>query len=185
LKVRAEAKQYEFVSDGKKFGINDFKNLAEFKNLPKRLFISYSSKNADFTKRFIIHLEILKSNGLIDPWYDRMIEPGTRWDDAIRKELLNSDIVIFLLSPDFIATKYIVDVEIPLAIQQRQGKKASFFFIELQSCSWERTVLQDYQQTGDTGKEGKNVITITESTNDIKWMEAINELEKKLKAYGN
>ncbi|GAA4470408.1 hypothetical protein GCM10023189_58950 [Nibrella saemangeumensis] len=180
LRDEAANKRFEFTQNGKTFSVNDFKHLMDFEQLPKKLFISYSSKNADFIRRFVTHLEILKSNGIIDPWYDRMIESGSKWDDAIRNEMKNSDVVIFLLSPDFLATEYIMKTEIPLAIKQLEDSKSKFFFIELQPCGWQRTELAQFQQTDDSGETKKNVISIGKPDNDAGWNLVINELEKKM-----
>lgn len=150
--------------------------------MPKKLFISYSSKNAEFIKRFVTHLQILKNNKLIDPWYDRMIEAGTRWDESVRNEMKRSDIIIFLLSPDFLATEYIMETEIPLAIKQLGLQCAKFFFLELQPCGWERTVLAQYQQvlTEEPAQPSKSIITIGTAENDEAWKRAIDALVQKM-----
>ncbi len=164
----------------KNFAANDFKHLVDFKSLPKKLFISYSSKNSNFIRRFITHLEVLKSTGMIDPWYDRMIESGTRWDDSIREEMRRSDLVVFLLSPDFLATEYVMKEEIPLAIDLF-GKTNKFFFVQLLPCSWERTELFKFQQTDNSAETNKNIISIDSPENDSKWKQVVDELEAKLK----
>ena len=173
----------QFVFEEKIIRIADYKNFLNTdvrKYAMKKLFISYSSKNTEFMRRFVTHLEPLKRNGDIDYWHDRKIEPGTKWDDSIKKEMELSDLIIFLLSPDFIATNYVFDVEIPQALQQFTTQTSKLFFIELQPCSWEKTILSNYQQTTDPGSDNKQLISITEPLNDIKWKEAIKQLEAKL-----
>ena len=182
LKEAVSTNQFSFSKNGKTFSVNDFKHITSFDKLPKKLFISYSSKNADFIKRFVTHLEILKSNGIIDPWYDRMIESGSKWDDSIRTEMKNSDVIIFLLSPDFLATEYIMKTEIPLAIQQLQNETAKFFFVELQPCGWKRTDIANYQQTDDPTQAEKNIISIGKPDNDGGWNRVIDELMVKMGA---
>jgi internalin A len=166
----------------KVFNIHQFKQIVDFKQAPKKLFISYSSRNAEFVRRFATHLEVLKAKGYIDPWYDRMIEPGTKWDDAIREEMAKSDVVIFLLSPDFLATQYIMKTEVPQALRRFKDAAAELFFIELQPCSWQLTDIAEYQQTGKVAVTDKNIISIGTPTNDEKWNDVIAELMKKLKA---
>ena len=163
------------IADYKDFLDDDRKEYAM-----KKLFISYSSKDLAFMKEFVTHLEPFRRNGKIDYWYDRMIEPGSKWDDAIRKELDSSDIVIFLLSPDFIATSYIFEIEIPAAIERLKQQNAKLFFIQLLDCSWEQTILSEYQQTTDKTKNTKELITITDAMNHAKWKQAVGELSKLL-----
>ncbi|HEV7350952.1 TIR domain-containing protein [Telluribacter sp.] len=181
LQHKAELGQYEIAAtSGRVYNINDFKHIVDFKSLPSKLFISYSSRNAEFIKRFVTHLEILRASGQIVPWYDRMIESGTRWDDTIRAEMKNADVVVFLLSPDFLATEYIMKTEIPLAIEQMKNERSKFFFIELQPCGWKRTILSEFQQTDDPNQAGKNIISIGNPENDAQWNLVVDELEKKI-----
>lgn len=173
------------ATDGRKlfpkvFNVHQFKQLVDFDKTPQKLFISYSSRNAEFVRRFVTHLEVLKAQGLIVPWYDRMIGPGTRWDDTIRDEMAKSDTVIFLLSPDFLATEYIMNTEVPQAIRSFKDAKTQLFFIELQPCGWQLTDINEYQQTGNTTELAKNIISIGEPTNDAQWNRVIKELLTKL-----
>lgn len=178
LQQKVGEKQFTFYKNDKLFSINDFKQIASFEKLPKKLFISYSSRNSEFIKRFVTHLDVFKANGDIEPWYDRMIDPGTRWDESIRREMHSSDVVIFLLSPDFLATEYIMKTEIPLAIKQAEQTKINFFFIQLQDCLWDRTELGRFQQTADASMVNKNVISIGQPDNHEKWLAAIRGLER-------
>jgi internalin A len=164
-----------------------YKPYSEVRNIktddqvkPAKLFISYSSKNTDFMRRFITHLEPLKLNGSIEFWHDRMIEPGAKWDDSIKEQMKTSDLIIFLLSPDFLATRYIFDFEIPQSIKQFEEKSSKLFFVELQSCGWRRTILKNYQQLTLTEGTNKTALEIGEATNDNKWRLVIDEIEKKL-----
>ncbi len=182
LQKEVQNGQYQFAADKKIFTANDFKNITDFPKLPKKLFISYSSKNSEFIKRFVTHLEVLRSSGTIEPWYDRMIESGTKWDDSIHVEMRKSDVIIFLLSPDFLATEYIMKTEIPMAIDQMKNDLSKFFFIELQPCGWKRTEIRHYQQTDDPDEAAKNVLLIGQPDNDEQWNKVIDQLEAKMKA---
>lgn len=171
----------EPTTDGPKempavFNVHQFKQLVDFGKTLRKLFISYSSRNAEFVRRFVTHLEVLKGQGLIVPWYDRMIGPGAKWDDTIRDEMAKSDIVIFLLSPDFLATDYIMKTEVPQAIKRFDDAKAKLFFIELQPCGWQLTDIAKHQQSGNPDETAKNIISIGEPTNDAQWNRVIKEL---------
>ena len=145
-----------------------------------RLFIAYSAKNTDFMKRFETHLEPLKHNGTIGLWYDRMIDSGTKWDESIREEIRTADVIIFLLSPDFIANSYFFKYEMPQAIKQVESENSKLFLVILQPCSWDRTILAGFQQTTDPYADNKGIIVIGDPMNDIKWKYVIDELEKRI-----
>lgn len=147
---------------------------------PKKLFISYSSRNTDFMRRLVTHLEPLKRNGTVELWHDRMIKPGTKWDDSIKEEMRKADLILFLLSPDFIAINYIFEFEIPQAIRQMESENSKLLFVELQPCSWDKTVLSRFQQTTNPTADNKGVITVSEALNDGQWKKVVDELEKKL-----
>ena len=77
-----------------------------------KIFISYSSK-IQLSCKDLGHIFIpLKMENKITDWTDCMIKTGTSWNEKIQKELDESDHIIYLLSPDFLATPYIMDVEL-------------------------------------------------------------------------
>lgn len=77
-----------------------------------KVFISYSHKNANVLERLKVHLSPLKRTGLIEEWTDQEIKAGDKWDEKIRENLLKSDVIILLLSADFIASDYIWNYEL-------------------------------------------------------------------------
>jgi hypothetical protein len=81
-----------------------------------RVFISYSHKDEGLRDSLATHLSNLQWQGIISSWYDRQITAGTEWDGKIKAELESADIILLLISPDFIASKYCRDVEIPVAL---------------------------------------------------------------------
>lgn len=182
LMNKARERNFNFYLDGKEYSLHNFKQWVDIPNLPKKLFISYSSKNAAFMLRLATHLEVLRRNGLIVPWFDRQISPGTRWDDAIKTEMEAADIIVFLLSPDFLATDYIRTVEIPLAIRRARQSDCLLFPIEVQPCSWEETEISQFQQNLKPGIPGKETIIITHPENDSEWKLIIRKLKEVVAA---
>jgi len=75
------------------------------------LFISYSHRDESFKTELIKHLTILLREEIISIWHDREIRAGDEWQGQIDCHLDSADIIIFLLSPDFIASSYCFDVE--------------------------------------------------------------------------
>jgi internalin A len=178
-----QVKKMNFVFQGnvQKFTVNDFKHLVNFEKIPKRLFVSYSSQNADFIKRFWTHLDVLRTAGYIEPWYDRKIEPGSKWDDTIQKEMLNSDLVIFLLSPDFLATPYIMNEEVKNAMKMETDKQCELFFVQLLPCSWGETDLKKYQMLLEPAENNKDQVFIGTPDNDKAWKTIIDTLIVKVR----
>ncbi|MSP62627.1 MAG: toll/interleukin-1 receptor domain-containing protein [Myxococcales bacterium] len=88
-----------------------------------RVFISYSHADDAHRKRLDVHLAPLKREGLIAPWHDRMLLPGTLWDAEIDRFLAEADVVLLLVSADFVASDYCFKREMGFALDlHRRGK---------------------------------------------------------------
>ena len=94
--------------------------------------MSYAHANYKLWDRLKTHLDILKNERLVSWWFDGKIRPGSEWDDAIRKELREADIVILLLSNDFFASKYIKGVELREARRRQQTGEADILPVLLE-----------------------------------------------------
>ena len=75
-----------------------------------KLFISYAHADEDYKDDLKKHLSGFKRNGIIEEWNDRYILPGKKWDDEIKRNLEESQIVLFLIRSDFMSSDYINDV---------------------------------------------------------------------------
>ena len=53
-----------------------------------RLFVSYAHSDEAYRKRLDAHLAPLAREGLIVPWHDRMIQPGSEWRVDIERSLV-------------------------------------------------------------------------------------------------
>ena len=54
--------------------------------------------------------------GLLRTWHDRQIFPGEEWSGVIDEHLRSSELILLLISPDFIASEYCWDVEMAMAL---------------------------------------------------------------------
>lgn len=102
----------------------------------KKLFISYTHKDEPFKDDLIEHLSGLKENGSISSWNDRQIMPGEEWDDAIKKNLTEADIVLFLVSSSFMASNYIKDVEIKHTLERYRNNEVIIVPIIIRPCDF-------------------------------------------------
>jgi hypothetical protein len=53
----------------------------------------------------------MRRQGLIEDWYDRNIVPGSEWDQEISDHLDSAQIILPLISPDFMDSDYCYDIE--------------------------------------------------------------------------
>lgn len=83
-----------------------------------KIFISYSHRDEKFKDDLQIGLASLKNNGHIAAWDDRAILAGEEWDHQIKDALYQADIIILLVSPDFLASRYVREQEIKIAMER-------------------------------------------------------------------
>jgi len=111
----------------------------------RKVFISYSHKDEELKRQFETHLSGLKRQKLIDVWDDRQVLIGEKWDEKIKQKLTNSDIVIFLISSDFLASEYINEIEIKETISRHKASEVYLAPIFLRPCDFESSILSSFQ----------------------------------------
>ncbi|MDT4897769.1 MAG: internalin [Acidobacteriota bacterium] len=88
-----------------------------------RLFYSYSHKDESLRNELETHLKLLQRRGLIETWQDRNIMPGDHWEEKIDEYIDRADIILLLISSDFIASDYSYGVEMTRALERdKQGE---------------------------------------------------------------
>lgn len=106
---------------------------------PKRVFISYSHKDDPFLEQLREQFAPMENEGLIATFIDRAIEGGEEWDDEIRKELDAADIILMLVSPSFLASKYCWTIEMVRAMERHEAGTARVIPIILRKGDeWKR-----------------------------------------------
>lgn len=109
------------------------------------LFFVYSHKDEKHRREIEKHLSVLKSQGLINAWHDRMIPVGSDWHHQISTHLDKASIVLFLVSADFLASDYINGVEMKRALELAAQGCAVVAPIILRSCDWSAGPLGKFQ----------------------------------------
>jgi|APLak6261659701_1056019.scaffolds.fasta_scaffold00303_1 hypothetical protein len=98
------------------------------------LFYSYSHVDETLRDELEKHLKLLQRQQVIDTWHDRKIISGTEWDKVINKNLDTADIILLLVSADFLASDYCWDIEIQRAMQRHEEKTAVVIPVLLRPC---------------------------------------------------
>lgn len=101
-----------------------------------RLFFSYSHKDEELRNQLAAHLAVLEKLGFISPWHDRCIGAGNEWSREINEHLCAAEIVLLLISPDFLASSYCFGVEMELALQRHSAHQAVVIPVILRPCDW-------------------------------------------------
>jgi len=77
------------------------------------VFVSYSHEDRRFLDQLLKHLAPFALRLHLEVWDDTKIAVGARWRDEIVTSIRNSRMCIALISPDFLASKFITEVELP------------------------------------------------------------------------
>ena len=100
------------------------------------IFFSYSHVDEALRDRLEVHLSLLKRQGVIETWHDRRITPGAAIDKSIDERLDRADIILLLVSPDFVASDYCYDVEMTRALARHERGEAVVIPVILRPCDW-------------------------------------------------
>ncbi|MCX5654704.1 MAG: toll/interleukin-1 receptor domain-containing protein [Planctomycetota bacterium] len=110
--------------------------LVEQEFPPLRLFYCYSHKDEYLRNQLETHLKLLERQNLILPWHDRKISGGKGWEGQIDENLEQADIILLLISADFLASNYCYDVEMTCAIERHDLGEARVIPVILRDVVW-------------------------------------------------
>lgn len=100
------------------------------------VFFSYTHVDESLRDQLEIHLSLLKREGLITAWHDRRIVAGSNLDDSIDEQLERADIILLLVSANFIASEYCFATEMKRAMERHKAGEARVIPVILRACDW-------------------------------------------------
>jgi TIR domain/NACHT domain len=103
---------------------------------PVEVFYSYSRKDLDLQESLKTHLGTLRRQKIISGWDDRELVGGEEWDHAIKSKLNTADIILLLISPDFINSDYCYDIEVTRAMERHEAGEACVIPVMLRPSDW-------------------------------------------------
>ena len=103
---------------------------------PLELFFCYSHEDEELRQSLQKHLRGLTRQGHIAIWHDRQISAGTEWKREIDKHLDTAQIILLLVSPDFMNSDYCYSVEMKRAMQRHQRGDAHVIPVILRPTLW-------------------------------------------------
>ena len=100
------------------------------------LFFSYSHRDEELRDELEKHLSNLKNQGVIGAWHDRQIDAGSEWANSIDDHLNAADVILLLISSDFLASRYCYDIEMHRALERHHGGEAVVIPVILRPVDW-------------------------------------------------
>lgn len=117
-----------------------------------KLFFSYSHKDEELRNELETHLALLKRQGVISSWHDRRISAGSDFTQTISSELESSQIILLLVSANFLASDYCYEKEMTRALDKHKDGSAVVIPVILHPCDWQSAPFGHLRATPTDGK---------------------------------
>lgn len=98
----------------------------------KQIFISYSRKDQAFVQRLVNDLTARLPE--FEIFYDMLIEPGRSWADTLTAQIERADIVLALLSPDYLESPW-AQQELNVALERQLERQARVIPLMVRPCT--------------------------------------------------
>jgi hypothetical protein len=116
------------------------------------VFISYAHEDHALLKELEKHLATLKRQNIIASWYDGDIMPGTEWESQIMQHLESAQIILLLVSADFINSDFCYGIELEDALARHEAGQARVIPIILRPVDWKGAPFAKLQVLPSGGK---------------------------------
>ena len=118
-----------------------------------RIFISYSHKDDALRAELDKHLALLRREGAIELWSDHRILPGSEFDKEISQALEAAEIILLLISADFLASDYCFGIEMRRALERHDSGDAVVVPVILRACDWQHSPFKHLYALPSGGRE--------------------------------
>ena len=104
---------------------------------PLKLFLSYAHEDRDIVAELRKHLAPLRYEQIVTDWYDLELMPGHDWDQDIISQLESSDLVLVVISADFVASNYAYGRELNLSLDLHDQDRVRLLPVIARNCKWQ------------------------------------------------
>lgn len=112
---------------------------------PIKIFCCYANKDRVLLNSLKIHLVSLQRQNLVTTWADTDISPGANWEQEISKHINTAQIILLLVSRDFLASDYCYSKEMAQALERDKRGDACVIPIILRPVYWQETPFHKLQ----------------------------------------
>lgn len=128
-------------------GVEEPSMRDEVEQLPVRAFVSYSHQDLEYLKALKTALAPLMRLQKLQLWDDRDIDAGDEWEKVIFQQLEEADIVLCLVSADFVASDFCYKKEFGAALEAHRKGEKTIVPVMLRKTDWQDLPLAEIQGT--------------------------------------
>jgi tetratricopeptide (TPR) repeat protein len=140
-----------------------------------QVFISYSHQDKVWLQKLQTHLTPFIRGQYLDVWDDTKIPPGSKWKEEIEKALASAKIAVFLVSPDFLASKFINEQELPPLLEASEREGLTILWIPVRPSSYKITKINDYQAAHNPSKP---LSSLNDAEQDDAWVSICDRIQE-------
>lgn len=144
---------------------------------PYRVFVSYAHEDEAHMKKMRAHLRGLELDGMLKIWVDEDILTGEAWAEEIQKQIDQADIILLLMSPDFVNSDFIHRVELKQALERKVAGRSLVVPINLR-----RVALPEFLSRLQYTPRQAPVASTPESDQDEAWYTVAQDIKRLIKS---
>lgn len=116
-----------------------------------KIFISYAKTDynlmtaVEFCCKEIGHITFQDKKYKIDVWSDHHLLAGDAWKAVITERIKEADVILFLVSPNFVKSEFIINTEIPLALKRKEEAGIEILGIFMDECTFSHLPIKRIQ----------------------------------------
>ncbi|GHO85260.1 toll/interleukin-1 receptor domain-containing protein [Dictyobacter formicarum] len=103
------------------------------------VFCCYAREDKGYLQKLRTHLKPLERKNIISVSHDQDITAGSEWEETIKGYLDTAQIILLLVSPDFIASDYCYSVEMTRALERHEQEQVIVIPIIARPTTWQHT----------------------------------------------
>jgi Leucine-rich repeat (LRR) protein len=155
----------------------DNNTMIKTASIRDKIFVSYSHKDSKWLKEFQTHIKpFVRADGF-EIWDDTKIKSGSEWLEEIEKALASAKVAVLLVSPNFIASDFIHNKELPPLFDAAEKEGLTIFWIPIRYSAYAATKIEKYQSAHPPDKP---IVSLNTSKRDEAWVNLCKKIAKRM-----